>query len=291
MLGQVLLNGVIAGGVYALLAIGYSLVYGVLGLINFAHGSVFVVGAFVTLLVVDSLGASIYVAVPIVLLVGAVMGLCIERVAIRPVRGSPQILQLITVLAVAVVIENAVAAIFGSDSRSLPPDLAASSVIHLGTDLRLTEVQGFSVLLAVVLLALVWLVVRRSGIGRAMRAVADDAALAASCGVRIHRVVEATFALGSALGAVAGLVVALDIGCDPYMGLPTGFKAFTACVLGGIGNLSGALAGGLALGILENLVAAYISTEYESAFVMTILVVVLLVRPEGLFGILKVRGA
>jgi branched-chain amino acid transport system permease protein len=280
---QILVNGLIVGGVYALVAIGYALAYGVLRLINFAHGGVFTVGAFSTLVLVEWLRLPIFAAIPVVILIGAALGAGIERFAYRPVRGGPLLVQLITALGVATILENSVAGIFGSDARSLPPGLISSSALGRTVGVSITPVQLFTVVLALVLLICVWWLVMNTSTGRAMRAVADDPEGAMTGGVNVNKIIGVTFSIGSAMGAVAGMMVAIDVGCDPYMGTVVGFKAFAACVIGGMRSLSGAVVGGLVIGIFENLVAGYVSTQYKTAIVMGVLITVLLFRPTGLF--------
>lgn len=288
---QILVNGLIIGGVYALVAIGYALAYSVLRLINFAHGGVFTVGAFSTLVLLEWLRLPLPLAVVAVILIGAGLGIAIERVAYRPVRGASLLVQLITALGVATVIENAVALIFGSDARSLPPAFMSAHTFGEGLGVRITSVQLFTLALAAAFLACVWWLVMRTPAGRAMRAIADNPEGAMTSGIDVDRIIGWTFGVGSAMGAVAGMTVAMDVGCDPYMGTLIGFKAFTACVIGGVRSLSGAVVGGVVIGVFENIVAGYVSTQYKTAIVMAALVVVLLLRPEGLFKAYKERAA
>jgi branched-chain amino acid transport system permease protein len=272
-----------------LVAIGYSLAYGTLRLINFAHGGVFTVGAFSTLVLLDWFHLPLVVAIPVVALIGATLGIGIERLAYRPVRNSPLLVQLITALGVAIIIENVVAAIFGGDAKSLPPAIMSSAIIGESVGVRITYIQLLTILLAVALLIFTWWLVMRTSIGRAMRALADDFEGAMTNGINVNKVIAVAFSIGSAMGAVAGMTVAMDVGCDPYMGTVIGFKAFAACVIGGIRSLSGAVVGGLTIGIFENLVAGYVSTEYKTAIVMAALVTLLLFRPDGLLTVFKER--
>lgn len=288
-LPQIVVNGLVIGGVYALVAIGYALVYGVLRLINFAHGGVFTVGAFSGLVLIGWLNLPLAIAMPAVALAGALLGLAIERVAYRPVRGAPLLIQLITAIGVAMIIENAVAAAFGSDARNLPPDVTSSTVYGGAMGVSVTGVQLLIVVMSGALLLFIWWLVMRTPVGRAMRAVADDPEGAVTVGINSNRVISVAFVLGSAMGALAGMVVSMDVGCDPYMGTVVGFKAFTACVLGGIGRLSGAVIGGIAIGVFENLVAGFVSTEYKTAIVMAVLVMLLLFRPSGMLKTFKER--
>ncbi len=283
-LAQTLVNGLIVGAVYALVAVGFSLVYGVMRLVNFAHGGVFALGAFVTLVLVEELGLPLLLCVPLVAVTGALLGAAIERFAYRPVRTSPPIITLITSLALLAVIENGLAAAFGSDPITLPEAVTRSTIIQGPLGIRLTGVQLASIISAVGLLFIVDAVVHRTSIGRDMRARAEDRLLAATCGIDPDRVTVFAFALGGGLGMLGGMVVALDLGCDPYMGTVVGLKAFAGCVLGSIRSVRGAVIGAFAVGIGENLVAGYISSEYKTALVLAVLALVLLIFPNGLLA-------
>ena len=288
-LPQILVNGLIIGGVYALVAVGYSLVYGVLRLINFAHGGFFTVGAFASFVLLGRGNVNLFLVLFLVAGLGAGLGVLIERVAYRPLRCAPTIAPLITALGVYAIIENGIALLFGSDAQVLPPGFFPNGSIGSNLGFTLTYVQAATALLVLTALLFLWFLVYRTQIGRDMRAVADNRELAAAVGINNTTTIRAAFAIGSALGASAGIAIAADVGCDPYMGMIVGFKAFAACVVGGIGSIGGAVIGGLLLGIFENLVAGYISTEYKSASVMALLVLLLLARPDGLFAAFRGR--
>ena len=290
-LAQTLANGVIVGAIYALVAVGFSLVYGVMRLVNFAHGGVFTIGAFATLFLVERLALPLAVCVVVVACIGAVLGFAIERFAYRPVRESPPIVTLITALALLAIIENALAAIFGSDPIFLPQSVIQPVVFQGPFGIRITNVQMVSVGAVLVLLAIVHAAVHWTQIGRNMRARAEDRLLAATCGIDADRVTVFAFSLGGALGTLGGLIVAFDLGCDPYMGTIVGLKAFAGCVLGSIRSIWGAVLGAFSVGIGENLVAGYISTEYKTALVLTALALALLFFPNGLFGQTPLRRA
>lgn len=282
-LPQILVNGLIAGGIYALVAVGYALAYGVLRLINFAHGSVCTAGAFVALTLLTETKLSLPVVVLAVMGFGAGLGLVVERIAYRPIRSAPPIVGLITALGVAAIIENTIALFFGPDARSLPPGFFPVGSLGVEGWMKLSYIQCLTIIIVPLVLGGLWLTIYRTKLGCEMRAVADNKLLAETMGINGNKVVSIGFAAGSAIGACAGLIVAADLGCDPYMGMILGFKAFAACVLGGIGSIAGAVMGGLALGVFENLIAGYVSTEYKSAAVMAALLIMLLLRPEGLF--------
>jgi branched-chain amino acid transport system permease protein len=288
---QQLLNGIAWGGIYALVALGYTMVYGVLRLINFAHGEVYMVGAMTGYYVAHALSLgrepSLLGLVTVLLAamaVCAVLGATIERVAYRPLRGAPRLAPLITAIGVSLLLQNAGQLVFGADPKFFPPLLESREVLRVGA-LAVSNIQLTVVVTALVLMAGLELVVMRTRFGRAMRAVSVDAPAAALMGVNVDRVIAGTFMLGSALAAAAGILVGLsNPKIDPLMGLMPGLKAFVAAVLGGIGSVPGAMAGGLLLGVVETLVSGYLSSTYRDAIAFVILIAILLYRPAGLFG-------
>ncbi|MEB2343555.1 MAG: branched-chain amino acid ABC transporter permease [Deltaproteobacteria bacterium] len=288
---QQLLNGIAWGGIYALIALGYTMVYGVLRLINFAHGEVYMVGAMTGYYVAHALGlarqsslAGLLVVLAAAMAVCALLGATIERVAYRPLRSAPRLAPLITAIGVSLLLQNAGQLVFGADPKFFPPLLQAREVLRVGA-LAVSNIQLTVVATALVLMAALQLVVMRTRFGRAMRAVSVDAPAAALMGVPVDRVITGTFVLGSALAAAAGILVGLsNPKIDPLMGLLPGLKAFVAAVLGGIGSIPGAMVGGLLLGIVETLVAGYLSSTYRDAIAFVILIAILLYRPTGLFG-------
>jgi branched-chain amino acid transport system permease protein len=297
---QQLINGVVLGAIYALVALGYTMVYGILGLINFAHGEVVMIGAMVALTVIQMLVASgIALPGPVIAALGllAAMPVCmalgygIERVAYRPLRGAPRLTPLITAIGVSILLQNAAMIIWGRQYRSFPALLPAAP--HQFAGATVDDLQIFIVALAAALmLALAWLV-HRTRLGRAMRATSENPEIAGLMGVNINTVISITFVLGSALAAVAGVMISAYYGVAHYfMGFMLGLKAFTAAVLGGIGNLAGAMLGGLLLGIIESLGAGYIGdltggflgSHYQDVFAFVVLILVLVFRPSGLLG-------
>ncbi len=286
---QQLVNGLSLGAIYALIALGYTMVYGTLQLINFAHGEVYMMGAFIALLLARWLGVvddpSVLGVLGVCLgavAICAALGMAIERIAYRPLRRSTRLNMLITAIGVSLFLQNLGLHLFGAiDSfPSLIPDnqwdvggvkLRSNDAVTLGTTL-------------VLMLGLTW-VVERTQIGRAMRAVSHSRETAALMGVPVDRIISFTFALGSALAAAAAILVAMDKHViRPDMGANYGLKAFVAAVLGGIGSIPGAVAGGFLLGISETMVSGYLASTYRDAIAFTILIVVLLVRPAGLMG-------
>jgi branched-chain amino acid transport system permease protein len=289
---QQLINGLTVGALYALIALGYTMVYGVLEMINFAHGDVFMVGSFLGLVVLALLGppgaagglAIVLVAVYLGAMVGCgALGVAIERVAYRPVRGASRLGPLISALGVSLFIQNAVMLLVGARPKPFP-QLIPKQLYHAGGAV-FTNVQ--LLLLATALLLMIGLdqFVRRTRWGKAMRAVAQDAEAAGFMGVEVNRVIALTFLIGSVLAAGAGVMVGLYYGIiDFFMGYVAGLKAFTAAVLGGIGNLRGAMVGGLLLGVVESFGAGFVGAHWRDVIAFAVLIAVLVLRPAGLLG-------
>ena len=295
---QQILNGLVQGSVYALVALGYTMVYGILGLINFAHGEVVMIGAMIAMTVLQALLTAAMAPVLAVLLsllaamaACMVLGYGIERIAYRPLRNAPRLAPLITAIGVSIVLQNVAMMIWGREYHSFP--LPFNSASHQLAGAIVNDVQIAIVIVALfIMTALMWLV-HRTRMGRAMRAVSENPAAAALMGVDINRVISVTFMLGSALAAVAGFMVSANYGIvHYYMGFMLGLKAFTAAVLGGIGNLRGAMLGGVLLGLIESLGAGYIGditggflgSNYQDVFAFFVLIAVLILRPSGLLG-------
>jgi branched-chain amino acid transport system permease protein len=289
---QQLINGLALGSILALVALGYTMVYGILRFINFAHGDIFMLGAFAgfylgpkiaAVIPLPSVGGAI-VVLGISMAICAALGVLIERLAYRPLRNSPKLTVLITAIGVSLFIEYAGQFFFGAAPKRFPDILPVYPVMTVG-GLSLNSNQV--VVLAVTLLLLVALrfVVQKTRIGTAMRAVAFNPEAAALMGINVNVVISFTFALGSALAAAAGILWAMNYpSIDPLMGILPGLKAFVAAVLGGIGDLSGAVLGGFIIGITETLVAGYISSTYRDAIAFAVLILILLVKPSGLLG-------
>ncbi len=295
---QQILNGLVLGSVYALVALGYTMVYGILQLINFAHGDVLMVGAMVGLTVVSLLAgsglpgpvlllAALAAAIPVCVL----LSLFIERVAYRPLRNAPRLAPLITAIGVSIVIQT-VAMIVWKPNPIVFPDLLPTDPVHIFGAI-LAPKQILILVVAAAMMAGLMLLVNRTKLGRAMRATAENPRIAGLMGVNANQVIAATFAIGAALAAVAGVLVAMNYNIAQFsMGFIPGLKAFTAAVLGGIGNLAGAVLGGLLLGIIESLGAGYIGdltggflgSHYQDIFAFVVLIVVLVFRPSGIMG-------
>ena len=297
---QQVLNGLVLGSVYSLVALGYTMVYGVLGLINFAHGEVVMAGALTAL----SAGRLLEILLPglpgpVVLLLATLaaipvcmaLGFVIERVAYRPLRYAPRLAPLITAIGVSILLQHIAMLIWGRNYHSFPQYLPSEPFNVLGASL--TVVQVVIVVVSVAMMAGLMLLVHRTRLGRAMRATAENQSIAGLMGVDINAIISITFVIGSALGAVAGVMVAANYGvAHYYMGFVLGLKAFTAAVLGGIGNLGGAVLGGLLLGMIESLGAGYVGdltggvlgSNYQDVFAFFVLIVVLVLRTSGLMG-------
>ena len=295
---QQILNGLVLGSVYALIALGYTMVYGILQLINFVHGDVLMVGAMVGVTVVSMLATSgfplplvLVIAVACAIPVCVILSLLIERVAYRPLRNAPKLAPLITAIGLSIVIQT-VAMIIWKPNPIVFPDLLPTKPIEIGPALLAPKQLLILVVSAVLMIGLL-LLVNRTKLGRAMRATAENPRIAGLMGVNANQVIAVTFAIGASLAAVAGVLVAMNYNIAQFsMGFIPGLKAFTAAVLGGIGNLGGAVLGGLLLGIIESLGAGYIGditggflgSHYQDIFAFVVLILVLVFRPSGLMG-------
>jgi len=289
----------VLGSIYALVALGYTMVYGILGLINFAHGEVVMIGAMIAISVVVTIGTGSGLPGPVIVLAGLgiaipacmLLGALLERVAYRPLRDAPRLTALITAIGMSIVLQNLAMIVWGRQYISFPPLLPNEPHAVLGA--TITGTQVLIVAVTVTLMSLLLLLIHRTRLGRAMRATSQSPALAGLMGVDVNRIILFTFMIGSALAAVAGVMVAGYYGQAHYhMGFMLGLKAFTAAVLGGIGNVAGAMLGGLALGIIESLGAGYIGaltggflgSHYQDVFAFAVLILVLVFRPSGLLG-------
>ena len=293
---QELVNGVTTGALYALVALGFSMVYGVLKLLNFAHGDLYMVGAYIGFFVIQWFGGAqhLSIAVPLLLVIMFVLaaglvgglGVAIERFAYRPLRDAPRIAPLITAIGVSFFLESAALLLFGAQYRvyNTADFISLSSGIQIGS-VTIDSVQILVLVLGVVLMAGLQLLVNRTRLGRQMRAVAADREAAEMLGINVNFVITATFFLGSALAGVAGIMGGLLFNqVTSTIGFIAGLKAFTAAVVGGIGSIPGAMLGGLVIGLAESFVTGYISSTYSNLIVFGILIVVMLIRPSGLLG-------
>jgi len=283
LFSQQLVNWISLGAMYALLAIGYTMVYGIIKLINFAHGEIFMTGAFFTWWFMTAFAVPFPIAVLLGIMLATCVGVGIERVAYRPLRNAPRFAVVISVLGMSIFLQNMARIIWGAEFQvfevdfGIPPLLVGNVVIPFK--------KIFILVIALVLMAALSIFVRKTYLGKAMRATAADREAAEMMGISANAVIVLTFVVGSAMGAVAGILYAVNYNSiDPYMGFNAGMKAFAAAVLGGIGNIHGAMLGGLLLGIFEGAGAAYISSMYRDAVAFSILILALIFRPEGLLG-------
>ena len=292
---QQLINGVTLGAIYGLIAIGYTMVYGIVGMINFAHGDIFMISAFIALITFLCLVAIGITAVPLalflVLLVAmaltALYGWTLERVAYRPLRQSFRLAPLISAIGMSIALENYAQVVQGARVKPLPPLITGGYTLtqHGTFAVELSNVQIIVVITTVVLMAIFSWLVARTRLGRDMRACEQDLKMASLLGVDVNRTISYTFVIGAALAAVAGVMHLLYYGViDFYIGFVAGVKAFTAAVLGGIGSLPGAMIGGLLIGLIETFWSAYFSIEYKDVAAFSILVIVLIFLPTGLLG-------
>ena len=280
-----LINGISLGSVYAIIALGYTMVYGIAKMLNFAHGDVIMVGAYISFCTTSYLGLSPLVSVLLAIVVCTVLGIGIERLAYKPLRQAPALAVLITAIGVSYFLQNAALLIWGSSSKTFSSVVGGWSVKLFDGQLTITGVTIVTVLACVIIMAALTLFTTKTKMGTAMRAVSEDKGAAQLMGISVNGTISLTFAIGSGLAAIAGVLL-----CSAYpMLMPTtgsmpGIKAFTAAVFGGIGSIPGAMIGGILLGIIEIFAKAYISTQLSDAVVFAVLIVVLLVKPDGLLG-------
>ncbi len=280
---QQLINGLALGSVYALLALGYTMVYGIIQLINFAHGEIYMIGAFAGFYSATTLKLPLIPTLLIAMVVSALAGIIVEKIAYKPLRNSPRITLLITAIGVSLLLQNSMRILVGSDPKPFP-DLINAGTLNIGT----VQIQWKTILMFLVsalLVLLLQFIVYKTKLGKAMRAASQDMEAASLMGINVNHTISFTFALGSALAGIAGVLVAISYpSITPYIGVMPGLKSFVAAVLGGIGSIPGALVGGLLIGILETLSKAYISTSFSDAIVFGILILILLIKPSGLLG-------
>ena len=280
-----LISGISLGAVYAIIALGYTMVYGIAKMLNFAHGDVIMIGAYVAFLIFSTLGLSPILAVIVSMLACTVLGITIERIAYKPLRGASSLSVLITAIGVSYFLQNSALLIFGADSKTFTSLVSFPPVKLMGGSVVISSVTIVTILTSIVIMIALTTFINKTRTGQAMLAVSADKGAATLMGIDVNRTIAITFAIGSSLAAIAGILL-----CSAYPALSSttgampGIKAFTAAVFGGIGSIPGAMIGGLVMGIIENLSKAYISSQLADAIVFGVLIIVLLVKPTGLMG-------
>ena len=293
---QQLFNGLSLGAIYALIAIGYTMVYGIIGMINFAHGEIYMIGAYVGLVTLSAIGVQsgfpVWLVITLMLIVAvlvtAVYGYVVEQLAYKPLRDSPRLVPLISAIGMSIFLQNWMALGQGARDMAVPaliPGAMRFGGEGGGFEIFIPYARVLVIAVTVVLMVLLTFYIRHSRMGRASRACSQDMHMANLLGIDTNRVISFTFILGAMLAAVGGILIALAVGkLNPFIGFIAGIKAFTAAVLGGIGSIPGAMLGGVILGIAETLAAAYISSEYKDIVAFALLVLILMFRPTGLLG-------
>lgn len=281
-----LINGISLGSIYAIIALGYTMVYGIAKMLNFAHGDVIMIGAYVALTAMTGAGVNPIFAVIIAMMVCTLLGMVIEKVAYKPLRNATSSLAvLITAIGVSYLLQNTALLIFGADTKSFVNIITLPSIVLAGGQLVITSTTVVTILACIIIMCGLTFFVSKTKPGRAMQAVSEDRGAAQLMGVNVNATISLTFAIGSGLAAIAGVLLCSAYpSLTPYTGAMPGIKAFVAAVFGGIGSIPGAMIGGILLGIIEILGKAYISSQVADAIVFAVLIVVLLVKPTGLFG-------
>ena len=282
---QQLVNGLSIGSIYALIALGYTMVYGIIKLINFAHGDIYMLGAYVGFISIAQLHLGFFPALLLAMVVCGVLGVVIERIAYKPLRHATRIAALITAIGVSYFLQNFALILFGADTKSFTSVVSIPTIKLAGGDLTISGVTIATVISCIIIMAALMIFIKKSKSGQAMLAVSEDKDAAQLMGVNVNKTISLTFAIGSGLAAIAGVLLCSAYPTlSPYTGAMPGIKAFTAAVFGGIGSIPGALIGGILLGVIEILGRAYISSQLSDAIVFAVLIIVLLVKPTGLLG-------
>ena len=282
---QYLINGISIGSVYAIIALGYTMVYGIAKMLNFAHGDVIMVGAYISFCVTNYLGLPSFVSVLAAVVVCTVLGIVIEGLAYKPLRGTPSLAVLITAIGVSYFLQNAAQLIWSSSPKNFTSVVTMDPIVLMEGKLVITGEVLLTVAACIVVMVGLTLFTSKTRTGKAMRAVSEDRDAAQLMGINVNRTISTTFAIGSALAAIAGVLLCSTVPTlMPTTGSMPGIRAFTAAVFGGIGSIPGAMLGGVLLGIIETFSKAYLSTQFSDAIVFSVLIIILLVKPAGLLG-------
>ena len=280
-----LINGISLGSIYAIIALGYTMVYGIARMLNFAHGDIIMVGGFVVFTIVSTLGLSPWLGLLVAVAICTVLGIVIEKVAYCPLRGASSLAVLITAIGVSYLLQNVALLIFGSNARQFTSIINLPNLKLADGRLTISAVTIVTIITCIVIMVGLTAFINKTRIGQAMLAVSEDTGAATLMGINVNKTISITFAIGSALAAIGGaLLCSAYPSLTAYTGSMPGIKAFVAAVFGGIGSIPGALIGGVILGVIENLTKAYISSQLSDAVVFSVLIIVLLVRPTGILG-------
>ena len=282
---QYLINGISIGSVYAIIALGYTMVYGIAKMLNFAHGDIIMVGAYISFCVTSYLGLPAWVSVVAAVAVCTVLGIVIEGLAYKPLRGTPSLAVLITAIGVSYFLQNAAQLIWSSSPKNFTSVVTMKPISLAGGKIVITGEVLLTVAVCILVMVGLTLFTGKTRTGKAMRAVSEDRDAAQLMGINVNQTISTTFAIGSALAAVAGVLLCSTVPTlQPTTGSMPGIRAFTAAVFGGIGSIPGAMLGGILLGIIETFSKAYLSTQFSDAIVFSVLIIILLVKPAGLLG-------
>ena len=282
---QYLINGISIGSVYAIIALGYTMVYGIAKMLNFAHGDVIMMGAYICFCATNYMGLPVWLAIPVAMVFCTVLGILIEGLAYKPLRGTSSLAVLITAIGVSYFLQNAAQLVWGSDIKIFSSVVTWEPIKLFNGQITITGEVIVTVLASAVIMAALTLFTGKTKLGKAMRAVSEDRDAAQLMGINVNQTISMTFAIGSALAAVAGVLLCSSVATlQPTTGSMPGIRAFTAAVFGGIGSIPGAMLGGILLGIIETFAKAYLSSQFSDAIVFLVLILVLLVRPAGLLG-------
>ena len=280
-----LVNGISLGSVYAIIALGYTMVYGIAKMLNFAHGDVIMIGGYVVFVTVSGMGVNPFLAVLISMIVCTVLGITIEKIAYKPLRQASPLAVLITAIGVSYLLQNVALLIFGADTKAFTSVVSVPAIVLADGALTISGETIVTIAACIIIMISLMLFIKKTKAGRAMLAVSEDKGAAQLMGINVNATISLTFAIGSALAAIAGVLLCSAYpALTPYTGSMPGIKAFVAAVFGGIGSIPGAMIGGILLGIIENLSKAYISSQMADAIVFGVLIIVLLVRPTGILG-------